>query len=116
MSQIYIRARHVVNSTPASNLLRRHRPGKFRNSEASTPIADRNTADAICDLPLDRFRKRLVGGFGMRRQNAIFDPAPNLSNGMANPLGIARMTSHLFLRTVAKQNAAPSGTTLIEDR
>ena len=62
----------------ASNLLRRHRPGKFRNSEASTPIADRNTADAICDLPLDRFRKRLVGGFGMRRQNAIFDPAPNL--------------------------------------
>jgi hypothetical protein len=37
---------------------------------------------------------------------------PLISNGMANPLGIARVTSHLFLRTVAKQNAAPSGTTL----
>jgi hypothetical protein len=37
---------------------------------------------------------------------------PLISNGMANPLGAARVTSHLFLRAVAKQNAAAGSSSL----
>jgi hypothetical protein len=65
-------------SASASNLLRCHRPRKFGNREAFASITDRNTADAICGLPLDRFRECLFGGFGMRRKNTILNPALNL--------------------------------------